>query len=45
MKEKSGRTVLWTWTRLPLITPVNISLVPVKESKSHRLTLAEQMTF
>ena len=25
--------------------PVNISLVPVKESKSHRLTLAEQMTF
>ena len=25
--------------------PVNISLVPVKESKSHCLTLAEQMTF
>lgn len=25
--------------------PVNISLVPVKEPKSHRLTLAEQMTF
>ena len=25
--------------------PVNISLVPVKESKSRRLTLAEQMTF